>query len=185
MEAHAARRLHSYHCERRRRCCCRHARLASANLNHTNHPCMHTHDTQHLRSLSSGMAVHVMRPVISALALGPSAHNLLHASSTAHALSACAWRACRCRMAVGMTPVPGGVCLLPKDAVAYPVGRSLAIYWWVHACVLGRRAGGACVADHLPMRLCSACRGHANACATVHQRSCRSSCSLGQCTIVA
>ncbi|EFJ44044.1 hypothetical protein VOLCADRAFT_118871 [Volvox carteri f. nagariensis] len=31
-------------------------------------------------------------------------------------------------MAVGMTSVPGGVCLLGKDTVVYPVGRSLAMY---------------------------------------------------------
>ncbi|KAG2490754.1 hypothetical protein HYH03_010908 [Edaphochlamys debaryana] len=31
-------------------------------------------------------------------------------------------------MAVGMSSVPGGVCLLQKDTVVYPVGRSLAMY---------------------------------------------------------
>ncbi|GIL83369.1 hypothetical protein Vretimale_11257, partial [Volvox reticuliferus] len=31
-------------------------------------------------------------------------------------------------MAVGMTSVPGGVCLLGKDTVVYPVGRTLAMY---------------------------------------------------------
>lgn len=33
-----------------------------------------------------------------------------------------------CSLAVGMTCVPGGVCLMAKDAVAYPVGRCLAMY---------------------------------------------------------